>query len=149
MTRPNIVSEGHSVDDCPANASESRSVPNVIGMRACDALPLLVKAGLQPYATLASEVTWRVTGQRPEAGSAVERGGNASLTLEPDDDPKSPLSANCAAAVASNEMRFHRRGEIPALRAPTRSRRPESRRRPRERAWRRRLEHLRTASGVR
>ena len=77
-------------------------VPNVVGMRVCDALPVLGKAGLIPQATLSSEIDWIVGSQTPAAGTTVERDATEALTLNPADDSSSPLSRICQQAVETS-----------------------------------------------
>ena len=84
----------------PFTTGGAAIVPNVVGMRVCDALPVLEKAGVVPLATIASEVTWIVGSQSPAAGSHAKRDVPEALALHPADSSGPPLSRICQEAVA-------------------------------------------------
>ena len=76
-------------------------VPDVVSMRACDALPVLVKGGVVPEATPASQITWLVVAQAPAAGRRVPRDTTEVLDLAADAKQRAPsLSDSCKAALA-------------------------------------------------
>jgi PASTA domain len=80
-------------------------VPDVVGMRVCDALPTLVKAGVVPEGTPSSEITWIVASQSPRAGERHVRGDAERLALRPDPTPESPpMSDYCKQAIATNAL---------------------------------------------
>src|SRR3954452_1996218 len=62
-------------------------VPDVVGMRVCDALPVLVTAGVIPDATPNAEITWIVVAQRPKPGRRVRWKSFEDLRLKPDSTP--------------------------------------------------------------
>jgi hypothetical protein len=75
-------------------------VPKVVGMRVCDALPVLIKAGLTPEATIASTIDWIVVSQSPVAGDRVARDATETLSLNRPADSGPPLSRICQEAVS-------------------------------------------------
>jgi hypothetical protein len=77
-------------------------VPKVVDMRACDALPVLIKAGLTPETTLASKIDWIVGYQSPVAGDRVMRNATETLLLSRPADAGSPLSRICQEAVSAS-----------------------------------------------
>jgi len=80
------------------------TVPNVVGKRACDALPVLVKAGLVPQATFAPEIAWVVVSQEPAAGTRVKHGTPAALNLRSAVEPTTPPSDRCVQAIAMSTV---------------------------------------------
>jgi hypothetical protein len=75
-------------------------VPTVVGLRVCDALPVLIKAGLTPEATIASKIDWIVGSQSPVAGDRVVRNATETLSLNRPADSGPPLSRICQEAVS-------------------------------------------------
>ena len=57
-------------------------VPNVVGKSACDALPVLVHAGLVPDAVVATEIGWTVESQQPLPGTRFVHGDEVQLVLK-------------------------------------------------------------------
>ncbi len=73
-------------------------MPNVVGKRVCDAMPLLASAGLVTIATPASQIAWIVSKQRPAAGRPVPSGTVEALSLTSVTEPTTPLSKACLLA---------------------------------------------------
>jgi hypothetical protein len=85
----------------PPNKDALVTVPDVVGDMACDALPVIVKAGLVPYATLASEISWTVTAQDPKPNKHVPRRSDVTLSLTEPSKRPTHISAHCREAAAT------------------------------------------------